>query len=304
MRRSCTFIPLLSLAISVAPPAWCQTTAPAEDRSSTRPPVTPPELVVTGRRPVDRTPGRTFARQISEPVDGQISRFQGMGCPKALGFPAGLARQIEARMRVGGAAIGVPMADRNCKGNLLVMAADSGSDMVREMSRLNSHLVRGLTDRRIGELIAETGPARAWAFTEIQNAYGASIIGQGDFLPVYHDSSLTTSTQQAITMSIVVIDWNAMMGKTPTQIADYATMRTVANTRAVTKAGSVDSILTLFLDGATPPDAMTVADTAYLKALYNMQLTRRDNIQVHEMGTGVERALRPQATGSKDIPPR
>jgi hypothetical protein len=81
-------------------------------------------------------------------------------------------------------------------------------------------------------------------------------------------SKIYLPVREDITQVVVVFDLDQVHGKSLDQLADYATMRGLAQTRPVEDAPAMDTILTLF-HSASPPQALTQFDRAYLAALYD-----------------------------------
>lgn len=238
--------------------------------------------IVVEHRAIDPKAARDFARDVAPPVERQLPRFLSRACPQAIGFGPRLGAQIEARMRANVAAAGAPLAPEGCKGTMVVIAADRGGELVREMRRLGTHLIRGLDAHEVDALISSPEPVRSWTLTAPTNernevpaasmANDAFITG-GRNIPVvevWESARMRPNLAQGIQMAVLVIDWPAMMGKSPEQIADYATMRTLAKTRAPA-SGVVGTILTLFRPDSGGMPEMTGADRALLKGLYAEQ---------------------------------
>lgn len=277
-------------------PAAGQTMPPSDDRNSTKEAETTPEIVVTARNALTRDEARTFAHDVSAPINRQLARLGVAACPKAIGFPAHVAARIEARIRAVATEVKAPVIRGGCRGNLIVIGADNGRDMMQAMQKLPSHLIRGLTTRELNRLTALEAPARAWSFTELQNEDGVTPIRSGGngvaTLEVRRASHISATTQQAIGMAVVVLEWPAMLGKSPTQIADYVAMRTLAITRPVAAQSKAGTILTLFEPNHSPPLAMTTTDLAYLRSLYAQPTTRYVHTQIGDIAREVQRASR------------
>lgn len=67
---------------------------------------------------------------------------------------------------------------------------------------------------------------------------------------------------------MVVIDAAAVVGKTPTQIADYAAVRALARAVVPRMAPSVPTILTLFDATSAAPPELSDVDRALLRGVY------------------------------------
>src|SRR5690606_5441913 len=75
-------------------------------------------------------------------------------------------------------------------------------------------------------------------------------------------------TRRVITSSMVFFDRDALEGTTLRQLADYAAMRVFAQTRDARGDNAPHSILSLFDEGAAPPEGLTAFDRAFLTTLY------------------------------------
>lgn len=274
-------------------------TAPATEPAATHPVDHAPngkDIIVTARKPVTTSEALTFARAASAPVQGQLAKFDTPVCPVAIGFPAAVGAQITARMRDVAAAAGVALEKPGCKGTMVLIAATDGAALLREMQRVDHHLIAGTPPREIAALIRSTDPVRSWTFSVVENEDGVSPSSSGantvPVLNVFSASNLNPPVQQAIKIAVVVIDWPAMIGKSAVQIADYAAMRTLARTRPVTGGGAIDSILALFDPAASAPPELSGADLAYLRGLYAMPGLRFAHLQIGEISNGVKKEAR------------
>lgn len=274
--------------------AQVQAQAPTPSRAPAKP-ADGNDIVVTARKPVEKKEALQFTRAASAPVERQLAKFNRDVCPVAIGFPAKVAERIVDRMRDVADAAGIKVDKPGCKGNMVLLAARDGSDMVREMQRLQTHLIDGLAPREIRAQIASHEPVHSWTLTATQNEYGDDPVSSGDGKPVlevFTASHMNPPTQQAIQLSVVIIDWPAMLGKTTMQIADYAAMRTLAKTRPLAGSGPIDSILALFDARSAPPPELSEADFAYLRGLYAMPGTRFDYFQIGQISDAVKKAAR------------
>ena len=266
------------------------------------------DVVVTARPKVESKQARAFARSASAPVDNQLARFMRPACPMAIGFPRALAAQIVTRMRDVIDAARAPLAAAGCRGNMIVMAApDGGQTTLRAMKKLDTPMIHGVPSSELARLISSPGPVWSWTITEVRNEDGAepnAPINQTPTLNVSQDWLLQPGGQQTIGLAVVLIDWPAMMGKSATQIGDYAAMRTLAKTRPVSGSGAVESILALFDPDAAPPVAMTGPDLAYLKSLYHDIRPYYARTQMEDIAHGVRTASAPPPRAPERSIPR
>jgi hypothetical protein len=107
---------------------------------------------------------------------------------------------------------------------------------------------------------------------------------------VYESSNIDPSVEQAIVSSWVVLETRATLGKSLTQLADYAALRGMAMVRPAELDGSEDSILALFEpESNTAPATLTEFDRAYLKSLYRIQGRGRAQQQLQKIANGIAR---------------
>ena len=271
------------------------------------------DVIVTGRREVPRAVARRFATNITRAVDAQLARVRWPICPAVLGIDPVLAGQIADRIRAVARAAGAPVAGAGCRdANSTVIVATDPVALLADIRLKHPGWLTGLRAAEVGRLIAETGPARAWQINEVLNEDGRAMRGSaassGSTAPTTNPGStadlslpsapvlqamgssiLQPPTQQAISASFLVLDARATLGKTPTQIADYAAMRLLAATQPPVAGG--DTVLTLF-SVAEAPAALTVTDAAYLRALYHTPVTEKASARLDSIAGQMARGGR------------
>ena len=87
---------------------------------------------------------------------------------------------------------------------------------------------------------------------------------------------------------MVLIDRSAALGKTIGQVADYAAMRTLAQTRVPADG---DTILTLFDPTEAAPRELTPFDRGFLLSLYKGSALARPLVKTATMAGLISRAL-------------
>ncbi|TFI56502.1 hypothetical protein E2493_19830 [Sphingomonas parva] len=85
----------------------------------------------------------------------------------------------------------------------------------------------------------------------------------------------------------MIVETAAVNGKTPMQIADYATMRALAAAQPPKEPAQVETILTLFEEGHEAPPSIRAPDVAYLKALYSASPTLNKMAQLNRLTKAV-----------------
>ena len=240
---------------------------PASLSAQTAPPPPPQDdIVVRARTETERKAIETYVANISVRSESQLPRFHDPVCPVVIGFDRPYAAIVEKRIRAVAAAAGVPVAKKaKCQANLMVIMAEDGAALVKDIRTNRSDWLGELDPTEVNALIAPA-PARAWSVTSLRNEDGSR--QRGMFLTVMAASILKQPTRQEMEVSFVVIDKAPSMGMTLRQVADYAAMRGLAQTKAPASGGAIDTILGVFDPAATPSRELTVTDAAYLRALY------------------------------------
>jgi hypothetical protein len=240
-----------------------------------------PDIVVTGNKEADRRAAEVYVSSIAVRSESQLARFHQPVCPLVIGMPKPYSTMVEKRIAADAAAAGIDVAKNvRCDANLIIVIADDGAALVKDIRVHYPGWLAGLSPRDIDTLTVP-GPARAWSVTSLRNEDGQGLGNQSDtptgdglagkpVLRVMTASILREPTRQDMEASFVVIDKAATMGRTLRQIADYAAMRGLARTRPPAAGGKgLATILTIF-DSSVPshPSELTNADAAYLRALY------------------------------------
>ena len=261
------------------------------------------DVVVTAPKPMDAPAARHFVNKITALTQDQIARFDAPVCPLAIGFAPAAEAMIVARIRRVAAAVGADVAKEGCAGNVVLVATDDGSALLKALRSGHPELLEGIDPHDVDRLISGQGPVRTLTATALVNEDGRRLgkPGNGQLqdpptLDVKTASFMNPSSKRVIDAATLVVDSSAIPGKTVIQLADYAVMRTLARTRPVAggEAGA-STILALFDPGATPPLSLTEVDLAYLKALYAMPGNRAVNYQVSRIASQLKKVPAPRA---------
>jgi hypothetical protein len=249
-RSSLRLAAILGLAVCGMAPAQ----PPAEDGR---------DIVVTGTP--DRRAAGTFVERITVETQGQVARFDAPVCPRVLGLPADHAETIADRMRDVARAAGAEVAEPGCSPNILIVVAADGLEATQALHKLRPRLFEGLAPRQIEALTRGDEAARAWQVIETRGRDGRkaeaidsipSAGGPPRFVKDAHvlqsslNSRIGLPTRQDLTLAVLLVDLDAVAGRSLRQLADYAAMRTLARTRAPAgTAGGRRTILALFGPG-------------------------------------------------------
>lgn len=235
-------------------------------------------IVVVGRKLPPDKQVRRFVRQVASTIDGQLSRFDDPICPLVIGLSAESNRLVEERIRRIAADANIRRGKGKCPPNLILLIAHDADTFVDAMRKRFPAMFAALSSYELKRAL-EDGPVHVWNTVEVRNEDGQRISGVTDegvkVLEVRSASRITLPTQQVVVRSVLVIDSNATVGKTLTQVSDYVAMRAMAGARPPREAGAADTILRLFDKDGPPPDMLTTLDKGFLRGLYRTKLNGR-----------------------------
>ena len=278
----------LSVALSLAIPivdASAQSQEPATDSA----------IVVEGIKERQRQIRRFVGALTDTHFRGQIPRFDWKVCPVALGLTEVQNRAVTERMRGVAAAAGMPMAERGCDANAILIVTPDKVATMRWLRRAYPELFFNPLGDRIR--LDRESPVSAWQIEgrltrdgiEVPvsgNSYRAELTGIS--------SRITPATRPHFKASVLVIQEDALRGLTTTQLADYAAMRVFARTEpAELDEATVPTILSV-IDapmGAEVPVTLTQWDMGFLRSLYASAENRYAEQQRHEMRRRLEQDL-------------
>lgn len=291
--RTCLASVLIALAVPVA--AQEVPAAPSD------------EIVVTGTKDEDR------ARQVREFINnisntggaGELSRFEQAVCPFAIGLLPNQNRAVVERLRRVATAIGLSVGKESCRPNLLVAVVPGKQAFLEGLARKQPQLFTLLSPREVRKLIRDPAPVAAWQQTGLISSQGTAVYLDDTFDTyvnrTFGTNPLTTEPAHShFTAAVVVIEADASIGLTTTQIADYAAMRGFARTNPAKVPASAPSILKAVGApvGTAVPVTLTQWDFGYLRGLYASTVDSTPVARVGEIGRTLERELeRPKTEG-------
>ncbi len=248
------------------------------------PPAAAPDIVVKG---VTAHAMDTYVRQVIAPGDReQIARWNRPVCIRVMNLDSPHADAVESRIAAIGRQVGVQIANKPCKANVLVVATTDPDGALKQIQDGYPQLFRFRDngDRPVADYkdLLKPEPVRWINGTERLSADGGALsIGTladsslaASNLPtnrVDSPASLDSSTREDSALSIAVVDVRRLQGIGTGQLSDYLAMVVFSHPRfgAPFKGGT---IMALFADrdaGAAMPDAMTAMDMSLLKNLYS-----------------------------------
>ena len=193
---------------------------------------------------------------------GKLHRLRYPICLLVAADDQAFARKVAARVIDNAEDAGIAVKRGRCAPNTLIAFTDDAVGQLREMRRYflsfyGTHYLEQLDHMFATETAAFAfhEPMQLWMGPEVFQGT-REVIGQPDVMG-----------------AAVVIDRAEAEGLDPVQLADYATLRLLAPTADTAKVPQAApegaaTILTLFRDRASAPEAMTDFDRAYLRTLY------------------------------------
>ena len=264
---------------------------------------TPPQadkntIIVEGAR-IERDAVRETAREVTarpRTYSDPLPRFQKPICPGIWGMLPENAQPVIDRIYDNAERAGIDIeTDPLCTANVWIIVVDDPDATFADLRRERSFMIRELTlaDRR--EVESQTGPARSWSIVSYRNRDGELVPGlspESRFRnggptvnPVTNMSRLESAMRLDMEASVLLLARSALADVDAFTLADYATMRLLAQTRVPEDGGAVDTVLALFDEGADAPQRLSRFDLAYLQALYRSSPTRPGRMAVGNVGT-------------------
>ena len=257
---------VIALALTIATAASGQEAVPDATREN------PGDIVVEGSRHSPQEQARRLAVEVTKhaPMETPVARFQGAPCFGTVGLPAAMGQALVNRMMDNALAAGAPVAPDGCKPNVLVLFMNDATAELKKLRETQKELFSDIPPDEMRANVRSEGPVQVLNTVEVRGKDGDAINGQPGQLPevkLRSPTRIMLPTRLDLIGSVVIIARSAVPGKSIDQLADYATMRSLARTRD-SDPQSTGTILSLFT-AATPPAAgMTQFDRAYLRALY------------------------------------
>lgn len=304
---------LLSAALIAATPqaASASTAESAEElneptQADQSAPIPDPEIIV--EEPATKRERRNELRRFAQSAlnkarfSDAIARFAEPMCPKVFGIADELARIIEARMRENAKNLGANRADvgTNCKHNTSVIFIPEEQGKAETWFDYDSAVLDHLLSYERRWVLEEKDPVRAWTYRPARLAGPLAVPTDqgtsGDRLAFENTQSQTfyasrlSREANPLAGAVVMIELAKAAGKSLTQLADYASMRTFGNARALSpdEVPTAQTILTLFQDDDAPGE-LTTFDRAVVSTLYDTSPVASQSLTY---GNVARRALR------------
>lgn len=274
-------------------------TLSAATLQSAEPPEKPEEQIVVTGQANRQEQIRDFVKTLTRTYGTDpLARFDYKdACPEAVGLTPALDAAITARLRLVAKTAGMAVAKPGCAPNVLVMFAPDKTEMLKALRKDSPELFRSPAGPI--SVPEEQGPALAWYIEGRLDRSG---------LPVRYDrengryaletpvgpSRISAAMRPVLLGSVVIIEQDAVVGLTPTQVADYAAIRAFSRMEpAKLTTGGTPTILTVLSTpmGGSAPESLTRWDLGFLRGLYGSVPAHYAQRQRKEIEREVERTL-------------
>jgi hypothetical protein len=276
----CRFLPVLIAAVplALASPAFAQPdfgspAAPAPAASGGN-----GEIIVQRGRPQDvsRADAHRQALAITAPFDyleSPLARFEDRLCPGIVGLQTEFAMMMIDRIRDNANQLGIRLHDDGCSANFIVQFSPDSQATMQGLVDRHPAIFQFLPPDERADMLAP-GPVHVYTSIELRTRDGMPTTRVRDMTrpPTSQQqmahSRIYTAMRRDITSVTIVIDSDEVGGMSVGQLADYVTMRGLAQTRPADNL-AMGSILSLFHPTGPYPEELTDFDRAYLRALYD-----------------------------------
>jgi len=255
---------------------------------------------------------------VANPNIDQIGRWRDPVCVMVMGLPlVEQAAKIKARIEAMAQSLGLPAAAANCKPNVEIAFEDDPQNAMNSVAKSNyiQYLLGYYHLSKVDQLKMVRHPIQAWYATQTQTD-GVNIGGllTSQTLPTdlyMRNSNVvddpenkgpagcfrreTACESSAFYNVLIVADNKALQAKTLRAIADDMVMLALSQPKSLDGCYVLPSIIDRFSNkpcmGRSPPDELTLADNAYLSALYSADLENRKSIEQTDIASRMATTL-------------
>ena len=243
------------------------------------------EIIVQGTRKRDRQISDFVNALTKAPMYGQISRYEQPVCPATIGLSPAQNKSVASRLRRVAEAAGVTVGQEDCKPNTFIIVAQDKEKMVKV---LRENWADALNNRV--QVPKQSGPAVAVHLegrldpdgnpAGVQNAQDGGgtanhyVVVQGGAEASWR---IKPASRPHFLLTALVVEADALVGLTTTQLADYAAMRLLARTDPSRLENSAAPTILSILEApinSEVPITLTDWDFGFLKALYASDVGR------------------------------
>jgi len=255
------------------------------------PPIVP-EVTVTAPRPPEpqQLAGESvpnFVKSHGKPtiLSGQLGRWVTEICPRTEGLAPAFNGFVSARVEAIAASVGAPHQwAAQCRRNVAIYFTPDPQALLDEVTKHAPQLLGFHYPHQVKRLATVNRPIQAWYVTAIRGMSGADVIDDiwGSLPPGRLGSRLTLGRSSLIVFVLVVADSRKLANYSVGSISDYIALLTLSRPDSLDGCGQLPSIIDLMspvCGSSSTATAMTAGDTAYLRALYSLNMEQPLSLQ-------------------------
>jgi hypothetical protein len=256
------------------------------------------EVTVTAHRQIDdRTLDRVIIPRFVQshgapnPRSNQVGRWTHPGfiCVNTIGLKPPAAGYVSRRIAAVAKSVGAPTSEnRHCEPDVEIIFTPKPQEQVAYIGKTYRGLL-GYDGRSLKDLVTFSHQIGA-CYTTATHTYGGgwSIdMDQplGDIEAPGSASRLSAGVVSGFVHVLVIADSKEVSEHSLRSISDYIAMLVLTRTSVdgCSELPSIVDLLSADCAGRAPPDSMTTADIAYLKALYSANLEMNLNLEQGDM---------------------
>ena len=256
-------------------------------------------------------------------VAGKLARWKDGVCPITVGLPPDAAARLTRRVKDLAAEVGAPVnAKEPCPPNIEIIFTAQPQALLDNV-RIMHPVLLGYYDNsaQADKLATSTRAIQSWYSTATVDMRGNPVVDGGrkggvhlsialppsgmpgppDIVDLYMpDATITNVTgnrlgdgvSSALSNVMIVADTEKLLGRDAGSVGDYVAMLALAQIQPPDGCQSLPSILNFLAAGCQRGDALTSADTAYLRAIYKMTATTTLAGQRREIQYQMNQALK------------
>ncbi len=292
----------LSLPILCTSPAAAQSAAPSAEGA--------PIVVIGEAWDKEKEKIEDQSKALVRPTRTRdpVARYFDPLCVTTWNISERFAKIIKQRIEVNAREVGVRLGEEECAPNALVAIVKDVETDFERLKDEHSFVFGDLKRYQLARAEKGASAVRSWnvvesrgrdgrPFQSVEIGNGGAGGGQsgGREAALNQQTSggrLNDTIRRDMIMSVVLFDIDALNGASLTQLADFATVRLLAQTYEAEESSppQFSTILSLFTDPTGTPTELSRFDKAMLKGLYSLPATARDTA-IYEATSSAYRRL-------------
>lgn len=229
----------------------------------------------------------------------QYARWTEPVCVSVAGLPRDGGQLVADKVGSLAREVGLGARGPGCAPNVFIVVTPDPEAMIRQMAARSPKLVYGVPSSVLREIVDSQDAVRWITSTIVKSAKddpiqsnALGVAGRGlAVLPQWGSSKIIASSKIVTTRITIVVDAKQLGGISYAQLSGYLGLATLSQSKVTTRKPPVDTLLTLFAPGETPPEDLTEFDMAYLRALYVTNQTLSADLQRMDIVNTVRLAL-------------